>query len=218
MSTNYAGIRTLLILAVSLLPLLSHANDKLLRPLLILGDSLSAGYGIDPSEGWVALLKQRLETEDIDIEVVNASISGETSAGGVSRLTPLLEKYRPSVVVIELGGNDGLRGYPITQMRQQLSKAVELSQAHNAKVLMLGMQIPPNYGPRYSRMFSQSYALIADTKQVPLTPFFLEDVAVHPELMQSDGIHPTAEGQPQLLENVWPDLQPILQALGTDSL
>ncbi len=213
MSITQSGIRSLLIFLMLLLPILSHANNQALQPVLVLGDSLSAGYGIEPSQGWVALLEKRLAANEIAVKVVNASISGETSAGGVNRLAKLLEKYQPSVVIIELGGNDGLRGYPIKQMRQQLTKAVELSQAHNAKVLILGMQIPPNYGPRYSRLFSESYSIIAENKQVPLTPFFLQDVATHPELMQKDGIHPTAEGQPQLLENMWPDLNRLLREL-----
>lgn len=213
MTTNNTAIRSLLILLLSLLPLLSHATSKPLQPILVLGDSLSAGYGIDPAQGWVALLETRLQENAMAVSVVNASISGETSAGGLSRLAPLLEKYQPSIVVIELGGNDGLRGYPITQMRQQLTKAVEMSREIDAKVLILGMQIPPNYGPRYSRLFSESYAIIAESQNIALTPFFLHGVATHPELMQQDGIHPTAEGQPQLLDNVWPDLHLILEEL-----
>lgn len=213
MTTNNTATRSFLILLLALFPLIGNATSKPLQPILILGDSLSAGYGIDPEQGWVALLETRLQEKEMAVSVVNASISGETSAGGLSRLAPLLEKYQPSIVVIELGGNDGLRGYPINQMRQQLTKAVEMSQEIDAKVLMLGMQIPPNYGPRYTRLFSESYAIIAESHNIALTPFFLHDVAIHPELMQKDGIHPTAEGQPQLLENVWPDLHPMLEEL-----
>lgn len=178
--------------------------------ILVLGDSLSAARGIDERDGWVSLLRQRLEQNSIDREVVNASISGETSGGGSGRLPALLEKYQPSLVILELGGNDGLRGYPIPTMRKNLQKAIDLSHQHNAQVLLVGMQIPPNYGPRYSRLFSDTYPDLAAKNQIALVPFFLEGVAGQPELMQNDGIHPTEEGQPQMLENVWPSLQTLL--------
>lgn len=213
MAHSHTPMLKFLMLVLLMMPLTLAANGKAPGPILVLGDSLSAGYGIDPEEGWVTLLEKRLKAQQREIKVVNASISGETSAGGLSRLAPLLKQYQPSIVILELGGNDGLRGYPITQMRQQLTQAIDMSQAHNAKVLMLGMQIPPNYGPRYSRLFSESYSIIAESEKIKLTPFFLKNVATHPELMQKDGIHPTAEGQPQLLENIWPDLEPLLNQL-----
>ncbi|MBU3071611.1 arylesterase [Aestuariicella sp. G3-2] len=178
--------------------------------ILILGDSLSAAWGIDERDGWVSQLRERLEQNSIDREVVNASISGETSGGGVGRLPALLEKYQPSLVILELGGNDGLRGYPIPTMRKNLQKAIDLSHQHSAQVLLVGMQIPPNYGPRYSRLFSDTYPNLAAKNQVALVPFFLEGVADQPELMQNDGIHPTEEGQPQMLENLWPALQTLM--------
>ncbi len=202
---------TLLVFCLVLLPLSGLAEEASDRPILVLGDSLSAGYGISTEEGWVALLDQRLDEQAMDIDVVNASISGETTAGGLSRLPKLLKEYQPSVVIIELGGNDGLRGYPISAMRQRLIEAIDLSRAHQAKVLLLGMQIPPNYGSRYSNLFAESYSLIADQKAILTVPFFLEGIATQPALMQADGIHPTAEGQPQMLDNVWPSLQTLLE-------
>lgn len=180
--------------------------------ILVLGDSLSAARGIDERDGWVSLLKARLQQNSINREVVNASISGETSGGGAGRLPALLEKYQPALVILELGGNDGLRGYPIPTMRKNLQKAIDLSHQNNAQVLLVGMQIPPNYGPRYSSLFSDAYPDLADKNQIELVPFFLDGVAGHPELMQNDGIHPTEEGQPQMLENLWPSLQTLLDS------
>jgi acyl-CoA thioesterase I len=203
----------ILLIWLLFLPMISQADGKTMNPILVLGDSLSAGYGIDTTKGWVKLLEARLSAQGAAIQVINASISGETSAGGVNRLKPLLSKYNPSIVILELGGNDGLRGYPIDQMRQELTKAIDLSQQYNAQVLLLGMQIPPNYGPRYSRLFSESYAIVADAKAINRVPFFLQDIATAPELMQQDGIHPSAAGQPQMLDNVWPELWPMIQQL-----
>ena len=192
----------------------AHAGAaKLDGPILVLGDSLSAGYGIDPEKGWVQLLQERLQQTQHQVEVVNASISGETAAGGTHRLTALLEQYQPSIVILELGGNDGLRGYPISQMRQQLNQAITLSRNSGAEVLLLGMQIPPNYGPRYSRLFAESYPALAKTTSTITVPFFLDGVATKPEWMQADGIHPTAEGQPQMLENVWPSLTKLMRQM-----
>ncbi len=208
---------TLLILGLLLFPLSGLGEKMTAGPILVLGDSLSAGYGIAPEEGWVALLDQRLHQQALEIDVVNASISGETTAGGLSRLPKLLEKYQPSVVIIELGGNDGLRGYPISAMRKRLVETIELSRERQAKVLLLGMQIPPNYGSRYSNLFAESYPLIAEQKETLAVPFFLEGVATQPELMQRDGIHPTAEGQPQMLDNVWPSLRILLEGVIADT-
>ncbi len=210
---NKIRIHRVLLIWLLFLPVISQADYKPMNPILVLGDSLSAGYGIDTTQGWVKLLEERLKAHATPIEVVNASISGETSAGGVNRLDRLLSKYNPSIVILELGGNDGLRGYPIEKMRQELANAIDLSQQNNAKVLILGMQIPPNYGPRYSRLFSESYSMVADAKAINRVPFFLHDVAIHPELMQKDGIHPTAAGQPQMLDNVWPELWSMIRQL-----
>lgn len=181
--------------------------------ILVLGDSLSAAYGIDEAEGWVALLRERLSEQNIHREVTNASISGETSGGGAARLQPLLEKYQPAVVILELGGNDGLRGYPVTTLRAQLQQAIDLSHEQGAQVLLVGMQIPPNYGARYSRLFSETYPSLAQKNKVTLVPFLLDGVAGHVDMMQRDGVHPTAAGQPQMLDNVWPPLQKLLRTL-----
>jgi len=177
---------------------------------LIVGDSISAGFGLDTRVGWVSLLEKRLKAEGFTDQVVNASISGDTSAGGQARLPALLAEHRPQVVVLELGGNDGLRGQLPTQLKQNLASMIDKSQAVGAKVLLLGMQIPPNYGPRYTQAFARVYAELAQEKNIALVPFFLEGIGGHPELMQADGIHPAPAGQGKLLDNVWPTLKPLL--------
>jgi acyl-CoA thioesterase-1 len=179
--------------------------------LLVWGDSLSAAYGIDASTGWVALLQQRLQAEGYGYRVVNASVSGETTTGGLSRLPRALQLHRPQVFVLELGGNDGLRGLPLATSRKNLERMIQLVQAKGAKVLLLGIKIPPNYGARYANGFEQTYLDLAKKYQVPLIPFFLDGVALNPQLMQRDGLHPRAEAQPILLKNVWPALQPLLR-------
>ena len=178
--------------------------------LLVLGDSISAGFGLDTRLGWVNLLQQRLDAQGLDYQVVNASISGDTSAGGLARLAPLLTAHRPALVVVELGGNDGLRGQSPAQLQQNLAAIIQQSQASGAKVLLLGMHLPPNYGARYTQLFSQVYVQLASSESVALVPFFLEGVGGVPMLMQGDGIHPTAAAQPRLLDNVWPVLKPLL--------
>ncbi|MDP3846097.1 MAG: arylesterase [Pseudomonas sp.] len=178
--------------------------------LLVLGDSISAGFGLDTRLGWVNLLQQRLNQQGLDYQVVNASISGDTSAGGLARLAPLLAAHQPALVVVELGGNDGLRGQSPAQLQQNLAAIIQQSQASGAKVLLLGMRLPPNYGVRYSEMFSQVYVQLASSESVALVPFFLEGVGGVPMLMQGDGIHPAAAAQPRLLDNVWPVLKPLL--------
>ena len=175
-----------------------------------MGDSISAGYGIQRDQGWVQLLADSLQQAEYPHRVVNGSISGETTAGGLARLPQALETHEPEVVVIELGGNDGLRGYPTDLVRENLKQMVELSLAREAKVLLVGMQIPPNYGPRYTAAFFGMYEDIAEETGVSLVPFFLEKVALTPGLMQSDGIHPTADAQPLLLETLWEHLKPLL--------
>ena len=177
-----------------------------------MGDSISAGYGIQRDESWVELLSRSLSQAEYPHVVVNGSISGETTGGGLARLPQALDTHSPEVVVIELGGNDGLRGYPTDLVRSNLKQMVELSLARDAKVLLVGMQIPPNYGPRYTEAFFSMYEGIADETGVPLVPFFLEKVALTPGLMQSDGIHPTAEAQPLLLETLWDYLEPLLES------
>ncbi len=175
-----------------------------------MGDSISAGYGIQTDEGWVNLLAESLKRSEHPYEVVNGSVSGETTAGGLARLPKALETHDPAVVIIELGGNDGLRGYPTETVRDNLRQMVELSLSENREVLLVGMQIPPNYGPRYTTAFHDVYATVAAETGVPLVPFFLEKVALEPGLMQADGIHPTAAAQPLLLETLWNYLEPLL--------
>ena len=174
---------------------------------LVVGDSISAAFGLDTTQGWVALLQKRLDQQGKRIQVVNASISGDTSAGGLARLPALLAEHRPALVMIELGGNDGLRGTPLAQLQQNLADMIAASKSSGAQVLLLGMRLPPNYGKRYTEGFAGVYEQLAATHQVPLLPFFLEGVGGVPGLMQADGIHPTAAAQPRLLDNIWPLLE-----------
>ena len=192
------------------LALMCMAQNAAAGTVLIVGDSISAGFGLDTRKGWVALLEQRLKNEGFDDTVVNASISGDTSAGGLARLPAALAAHKPKVVIIELGGNDGLRGQPPAQLQQNLASMIQQSRDSGAKVLLLGMQIPPNYGKRYVEAFNKVFGDVAQEKKVPLVPFFLEGVGGHPELMQADGLHPAVGAQDKLLENVWPSLKPLL--------
>lgn len=176
-----------------------------------MGDSISAAYGIQREEGWVTLLENRLAADNAEWQVVNASISGETTGGGLARLPMALDTYSPRLVIIELGGNDGLRGYPIQQIHDNLLAMVKLAQASNRRVLLVGMQLPPNYGPRYTTAFAKTFTDVAHTTSSHLVPFLLEAVALTPELMQNDGIHPKAQAQPMLLDTLWVHLQPLLQ-------
>jgi acyl-CoA thioesterase-1 len=192
------------------LSLLLCGSSAYAGTLLVVGDSISAAFGMDTRQGWVALLEQRLNKQGFDHQVVNASISGDTSAGGAARLPALLAEHQPELVIIELGGNDGLRGQPPAQLQQNLAAMVQASQQKGAQVLILGMQLPPNYGQRYTTAFAAVFPQVASEFSVPLVPFVLEGVGGVPEMMQADGIHPTAEAQPRLLENVWPTLKPLL--------
>ncbi|MBV2131259.1 arylesterase [Pseudomonas sp. MAP12] len=192
------------------LGLLLLAQNAAAGTLLVVGDSISAAFGLETRDGWVSLLASRLQREAPDWRVVNASVSGDTSAGGLSRLPALLEAHAPQLVLIELGGNDGLRGQPPLQLQQNLAAMIAQSRAAGAEVLLLGMKLPPNYGPRYTRAFEQVYVELAERKQVPLVPFFLKGVGGVDGMVQGDGIHPTAAAQPILLENLWPTLQPLL--------
>lgn len=188
----------------------SAAAEQPQRTIIVLGDSLSAGYGVKIQEGWVSLLEKRLASEGYGYRVVNASVSGETTQGGLARLPRALATHKPAIVILELGGNDGLRGLPLATSRENLRKAVELSKAAKAKVLLVGMVIPPNYGPRYGQEFRDMFAELAKKQQLAFVPFFLDKVALEPGLMQADGIHPNAKGQPRMLENLWPRLKPLL--------
>lgn len=180
------------------------------RRILVFGDSLSAAYRIDEQSGWVALLQQRLDEQGMPFRVINASVSGETTVGGAARLPAMLETHQPDIVILELGGNDGLRGLPVTSITQNLQHMIELSQASDAQVLLIGIQIPPNYGPRYTTPFYQQYQELADRYDLNLIPFLLEGIADNRALMQDDGIHPTAEAQPMVLDIVWPALLEML--------
>ena len=178
--------------------------------ILVLGDSVSAGYGLASNEGWVALLQSRLQTQGYGYRVVNASVSGETTTGGLARLPRALSVHRPQIVIVELGGNDGLRALPLETSRRNLERIIETSQASGARVLLLGMKIPPNYGPRYSQGFEQLFRDLARRYRLPFEPFFLEKIALAPGMMQADGLHPTAKAQPVMLDTVWPVLKPML--------
>ncbi|MFP1684203.1 arylesterase [Alloalcanivorax sp. C16-1] len=178
---------------------------------LVLGDSISAAYGIDESEGWVQLLRQRLETQCSGLPVVNASVSGDTSDGGRVRLPALLERHRPDTVVIELGGNDGLRGLPPQRLADNLGTMIRLSREAGAEPVLLGMRIPPNYGRAYTERFEQAFRDAADQGEVPLLPFLLDGV-VEAGQLQDDGIHPTVAAQPTLFDNAWPVIEPALPA------
>jgi acyl-CoA thioesterase I len=201
------AVRTLLLFIILALPAFAAAAEK---SILVLGDSLSAAYGIARERGWVALLEERLKRERLDYSVVNASISGDTSGGGRARLKPLLERHRPAVVILELGGNDGLRGLPVTQMRSSLGAIIRESQSAGARVLLVGVKLPPNYGEVYTSAFEAAYGELAKTHRTALVPFILEDFAGNPEYFQADRLHPTEAAQPLMLERVWKELKPLL--------
>lgn len=178
--------------------------------ILVLGDSLSAGYGLAPGQGWVELLDQRLRERDIPCTIVNASISGDTSAGGLARIGTALAQHQPDILLLELGANDGLRGLSLSAMKNNLNSIIDQAKTAGAKVLLIGMQMPPNYGPRYTERFQSIYGELAREEQLPLVPFLLEKVALESTLMQPDNFHPNARAQPLLLDTVWPLLQPML--------
>jgi acyl-CoA thioesterase-1 len=185
--------------------------------ILVFGDSLSAGYGISVDKGWVSLLSSRLSTEGYGFEVVNASVSGETSAGGLARLPRALAAHHPRLVLLELGANDGLRGLPVAGLRSNLQQMVTLAQNAGAQVLLIGIRMPPNYGEQYTVPFAKVYDSVSEASRVPLVPFLMDKVADKPQLMQADGLHPNERGQPLLLENVWPKLLPLLRSANTSS-
>ena len=179
--------------------------------ILVVGDSLSAGYGIELRDGWVALLQQRLTRQGYPYTVVNASISGDTTAGGRARLADALKRHHPQIVILELGANDGLRGLPLRETRANLEAMIKAAQSAGARVLLIGMQLPPNYGPDYTGKFRAIYQELAQRYSLSLVPFLLEGVALTPKLMQPDGLHPRAAAQPRLLDNVWPYLEQLLK-------
>jgi len=197
--------------ALFLCALLFTASPALAaRTILIMGDSLSAGYGIRPEQAWPALLNTRLAEKRLDYSVTNLSISGETTAGGRSRLGPALKAHQPAIVVIALGANDGLRGLPLGQMRDNLNAMISAARSSGARVVMAGMRLPPNYGP-YATDFFGSFKSIAQQQKVPLIDFLLEPIVARPQLFQADNLHPLAEAQPLLVDHVWPALAPLLK-------
>ena len=198
--------RILLLLGLALLAPAAQAA----RTILVFGDSLSAGYGIRQDAAWPALLAQRLRARQLDYNVVNASISGETSSGGRSRLDAALEKHAPHIVIIALGANDGLRGLPIATLRDNLTAMTSRAQQRKARVLIVGQRLPPNYGA-YALQFHEAFADVARARKVALVDFLLDGIAEQPQLFQADNLHPTAAAQPRLLDNVWRGLEPLLK-------
>jgi acyl-CoA thioesterase-1 len=199
--------RILLILWLSLAPLSARAMNNI----LIFGDSLSAGYGIQQNQSWPALLNDRLTATHRPYTVINASISGETTAGGLSRLPAELRRSHPTVLVIALGANDGLRGLPANEIRDNLRKMIQLAKAAGIRILLIGMKLPTNYGPDYTARFEQVFRDLAKSERVGLLPFLLAPVALDRLAFQSDGLHPTAAAQTKLLEHIWPALDPLLK-------
>ncbi len=179
--------------------------------ILVFGDSLSAAHGLRPEQGWAALLSARLKSEGYEYRVINASVSGETTTGGLTRLPRELRLTRPDVLILELGANDALQGLPLTLAQQRLGQMIRIAEAVRARVLLAGLLIPPNYGPRYTRQFADMYPSLARQFHTALVPFLLKGVALDPHLMQQDGLHPNASGEPLVLDNVWPYLEPMLK-------
>lgn len=205
-------LRQALLAAVALILFLPVSQATTGEPtVLVVGDSLSAGYGMSEQESWVSLLRDRLAAEGYGYAVINASLTGDTTGSGLKRLPRTLELHQPSIVIIELGGNDGLRGTPVKVMRDNLARMIELCHEAGAEVILAGMQIPTNYGSSYTQAFTAVYPELARQYQVALIDFFLERVALDLKLIQPDGIHPTAEAQPLLLDNVWPVLEKKLR-------
>jgi acyl-CoA thioesterase-1 len=194
-----------ILLSTHLAPALAADNT-----VVVIGDSLSSGYGLGAGPSWVTMLADRLGAKAYGYEVVNASIAGDTSAGGLARLPRLLAAHDPGIVIIELGGNDGLRGQPVSQLRQNLGRMIETVQDSGARVVLAGIQIPPNYGPTYTESLAAVYGELSSEYGVALVPFLMDGVALQPELMQGDGIHPNAAGQAPMLENVWSVLKALL--------
>lgn len=209
-------LRTFLLL-ILLLPAPVFAAEAQPPAILVVGDSLSAGYGLSPGEGWVSLLEVRLAAQGYPHRIVNASISGETTRGALARLPRALEVHAPEIVVIELGGNDGLRGFPPEVMRANLERMIDLSRESGARVLLLGMHLPANYGP-YAETFHQVFVDIAREREVPFVPFFLDGVAMDPAMMLDDGIHPNGAAQERMLDNVWPALERVLDKSTAESV
>ena len=200
------SVRSLLLIGLILLAPTVQAA----KIILVFGDSLSAGYGIRQDAAWPSLLTKRLQEKQLDYSVVNASISGETTSGGRSRLNTALDKHAPSIVIIALGANDGLRGLPIATMRDNLTAMTESAQKKKVRVLIVGQRLPPNYGA-YAQQFQNTFSEVAKTKNTALVSFLLDGIATQPQFFQADNLHPTAEAQPRLLDNIWRELEPLLK-------
>lgn len=200
-------LRLVVFTALAMFATVAYSASK---TILVLGDSLSAEYGLTRGSGWIALLEKRLQAQKIDADIVNASISGETTSGGRNRLPSLLEQHRPSHVVIELGANDGLRGLSLRATHANLQAMIDEAKEAQAQVLLIGMQLPPNYGGDYTKRFSAMFPELAKENRVALVPFLLDGIAKKADMFQSDRIHPTAQAQPVMLDSVWPHLKPLL--------
>jgi acyl-CoA thioesterase-1 len=187
------------------------------QPILVYGDSLSAAYGLSPEAGWVTMLGKRLKQLHADYTVVNASISGETSAGGAGRIKRVLTQTRPAIVILALGANDGLRGWPVPQTKANLLAIIRAAKREEARVLLVGMRLPPNYGAQYTEAFERTFTEVAREERVPLVPFLLEGMAENREMFQHDNLHPTAEAQRVLLDNVWQQLRPMLRQTSAEA-
>lgn len=207
MHTISLYVRSIVLSALLLLTLPALASQN---TVLVVGDSLSAAHGVPSETAWVELLRDRIDSQELNWTVVNASIGGETTDGGLRRLPGLLETHDPTIVIIELGGNDGLRGFPPNVIESNLANMIEQVHEIGATPLLVGMQIPPNYGQRYTTMFADIFPTLSDRYNTPLVPFFLDGIYDQDGLMQGDGIHPTEEAQPRLLDNIWPKLEPLL--------
>lgn len=201
----------LLVCCLTVLPLCGQAAEEFDYTLMVFGDSLSAGYGIDEDAGWVNLLASRLTEREFPYRVINGSVSGETTTGGLARLPAMLDSYEPDLVILELGGNDGLRGLPLSTLKANLLRMANMIAASGAEVLLTGIQIPPNYGPRYTVPFFRLYGELANENGLAFVPFLIDGIPQQPELMQNDGIHPKAEAQSMILDNVWMELEPMLK-------
>jgi acyl-CoA thioesterase-1 len=210
--SRFMGILLALLVALATPSARTAAAEEHGPAILVFGDSISAGYGIRVEHGWVSLLARKISQSGYGFSVVNASVSGETTAGGLARLPHALDVQKPKILILELGGNDGLRSLPLSSTQDNLDRMIALARGREVTVLLVGMRMPPNYGERYTTGFQKMYADLAEKYQLALVPFLLEKVALEPNLMQADGIHPTEAGQPLLLDTLWPTLAPLLQA------
>ncbi|MBT8128664.1 MAG: arylesterase [Gammaproteobacteria bacterium] len=193
----------------------AFAVNKTPATILVLGDSLSGSYGIDTDEGWVALLQNKITKQGLDYTVINASVSGDTTRTGLGRIESAVAQHKPAIVIVALGGNDGLRGLAFGEIKGSLARIIESCQQNGANVLLVGVRLPPNYGPAYNEKFAALYRDLSERYSVPLVPRMLDQVAENRALMQPDGIHPTAQAQPRIMQNVWTGLEPILGRAGT---